>query len=334
MGEEDKSVCQKDETQELMLRYLSGELSDDEQSRIEEKFFADEHYFEQMLAAEDGLIDDFVQGRLSPSEREKFDRFLRSSPYESCEIDFVKELIKNVEEAGPPEPDQSGRRADTLISKLQSLLVLTQRRFPSRQLSFAALILGILSIPFIIWNLTLQRKIRNLELERVALEQKGQQLEKQIIEQRENNLILTEKAENEQNLRSQIERELDDLTQSIPRIARVAVAHVLLTTESITRGTTRVPTVHLQPETRQLKIDIDLETSDNYKDYSAVIMTFDGRRVWTTNEIREHQSNSHRRVLVLPAKIFSSDDYILTLRGEAEGSGFIDLRDYSFRVRR
>src|ERR1041384_500283 len=79
MDKEEKNMRQKDEQRELMLEYLSGELSEDDQERIEEKLFADDRYFEQMVAEEDALIDDYVQGRLAAAKREKFERFLRSS---------------------------------------------------------------------------------------------------------------------------------------------------------------------------------------------------------------------------------------------------------------
>jgi hypothetical protein len=326
-------VQQEDEPNELMLRYLSGDLSEDARKRIEERFFADPQYFEGMLAAEDALIDDFVRGTLSEGDHENLDRFLKSSPYELQEIEFVKDLIRNLSKAHSPVSDESTVTADRYRSKLR-LFALSKLAFRSKLLRFAALILGIFSITIVIWNLALQRKIAGIEARRIVLEQREQQLKEQVIQRDEENLSLESKLENERSFRGQLERELDNVTQRIPSIPRTAAVSILLTTEAITRGAAHAPTVHIRPETRLLRIEIELESSDNHKNYGAVIKTFDGRRVWGADQIRRDQSIAQRCVLMLPARIFPSDDYILTLSGQNDSDNSVDVRDYSFHVRR
>ena len=326
---------EKDEPQELILRYLSGELSDEAQSRIEEKFFTDEQYFERMLAAEDALIDDFVQGKLSSEDQEKFSRFIASSAYELREIEFVKELIADVLEAGPPELNTSETSLGRPRSKWHSILEYFKMKFRVKQLSLAALVLlGVLSIPVMIWNLRLQRQLRQIEAERNTLEQSKQEMKQQIIEQKEINSDLTEQVESERNLRNQIEKDLAELTQSLPRIARASVASIMLTTEAATRGGSHIPMVHLQPEARQLRIEIELKRSDDFKNYGGVIRTFNGQTVWSTNDIRSNQSSARRLIVQIPTNPLPSDDYIFTLKGQTGDGRSVDIRDYTFRVRR
>src|SRR5437870_3724313 len=67
------------EDEALMTRYLLGQLSEDEQKQIEESFFTDDSYYEQLLARENELAYDYAQGGLSAVERELFEkRFMRS----------------------------------------------------------------------------------------------------------------------------------------------------------------------------------------------------------------------------------------------------------------
>jgi hypothetical protein len=63
-----------------LVRYLLGDaLPDAEQTEIEERFFTDELYFDHVLAIEDDLIDSHIQGRLSDSERSRFERYFLAS---------------------------------------------------------------------------------------------------------------------------------------------------------------------------------------------------------------------------------------------------------------
>ena len=77
----------------VAVKYLLGELSGAEQRRFEERYFADDHIFEEFLIIEDELIDDYVQEKLSPSERERFERQFLTSPMRERRVRFSRALI-------------------------------------------------------------------------------------------------------------------------------------------------------------------------------------------------------------------------------------------------
>jgi hypothetical protein len=60
--------------------YLLGLLPDDEAARLEEEYFADAPAFEAMLAAEDELVDDYVAGALSETDRRAFEQRTSERP--------------------------------------------------------------------------------------------------------------------------------------------------------------------------------------------------------------------------------------------------------------
>lgn len=67
----------KDQMEELdtrLRRYLLGELSDEEQQQIEERLLVDNDYVEQMLIAEEDLIDDYLNGALPPAQRDTYEK--------------------------------------------------------------------------------------------------------------------------------------------------------------------------------------------------------------------------------------------------------------------
>ncbi len=65
---------------QLVIRYLLGEASQQEQNQIEEQFFADDDFFEHLLAVEDELIDCYLRSELAPREREQFEKHFLASP--------------------------------------------------------------------------------------------------------------------------------------------------------------------------------------------------------------------------------------------------------------
>src|SRR5260370_34758164 len=67
-------MVERTEDERRILRYLLGDLPEAEQIEVEQRFFSDDRYFEQLLALEDELTYDYLRGDLSRDERVKFER--------------------------------------------------------------------------------------------------------------------------------------------------------------------------------------------------------------------------------------------------------------------
>lgn len=61
-------------TDEILRRYLLGDLAENDRYVIDERLLVDDGLAEQVSLCESALIDDYVTGRLTPNERELFDR--------------------------------------------------------------------------------------------------------------------------------------------------------------------------------------------------------------------------------------------------------------------
>jgi hypothetical protein len=84
--------------QEPMFRYLLGELSEKEQREIEERYFTDTEYFEDLLKLEEDLIDEYAQDKALSGKHEKRDRTLVAKIEELPETRFAKEWINGIVE--------------------------------------------------------------------------------------------------------------------------------------------------------------------------------------------------------------------------------------------
>jgi hypothetical protein len=52
--------------EQTIQRYLLGELPESEQVTLEQEYFADQQLFEQIVQLENGLVDKYARGLLSP----------------------------------------------------------------------------------------------------------------------------------------------------------------------------------------------------------------------------------------------------------------------------
>jgi anti-sigma factor RsiW len=79
--------------------YLLGELTEEEQSRLEEEYFADPAFFQEVRARRDDLIDAYLRGELSPDERARFETYFMATPRRRERVEFARTLVKTVDQA-------------------------------------------------------------------------------------------------------------------------------------------------------------------------------------------------------------------------------------------
>ncbi len=82
------------EEEKLVRSYLLGELSADKLRQVEERLMTDNIFNEQVDIAEDELIDDCVQGRLSENEKTRLEAVYLSTPEGRKRINFAEALIE------------------------------------------------------------------------------------------------------------------------------------------------------------------------------------------------------------------------------------------------
>jgi hypothetical protein len=92
--------------EELAKRFLLGQLSPEEQERIEELAFTDPQSFAFLESAEDDLIDEFVYDDLSSEERDRFQKHFLAQPGRREHLRVARALRHNLEQ-DEPEPHRS-----------------------------------------------------------------------------------------------------------------------------------------------------------------------------------------------------------------------------------
>lgn len=90
-------------TQESIRQYLLGQAPQEDSARLEEQILTDETLFQELLAVEDELVDDYLNDKLSPGELLSFENHFLLAPDHQRKLRFGRALHKYLDVAGTPE---------------------------------------------------------------------------------------------------------------------------------------------------------------------------------------------------------------------------------------
>jgi hypothetical protein len=107
---------ERPESEELFMMYLLGELSEEDQARLEEVFLVDDGYYEQLLVAEDELRYDYAQGLLDPGRRQRFEKRFAVSPADREKLAFATALVSTLSAPGLVPPQATLQLTEALPS--------------------------------------------------------------------------------------------------------------------------------------------------------------------------------------------------------------------------
>lgn len=88
----------------IARRFLLGELSAEEQARIEEQAFEDPNTFAAIEASQEDLIDDFLNDELSPEEKDHFQNYFLAQPGRRQDLRMGRVLQQYLDRDEVPEP--------------------------------------------------------------------------------------------------------------------------------------------------------------------------------------------------------------------------------------
>ncbi len=80
---------------DLLKRYLLGDLPGDEEEALEQRLFVEDGLFELAEALEAEVLEDYSRGMLTPAQNARIARFLRVSPDGRARLAVVRGLAQN-----------------------------------------------------------------------------------------------------------------------------------------------------------------------------------------------------------------------------------------------
>src|SRR5215472_3372564 len=164
----------------LLVRYLLGNLTEEEQVRVEDQAFDDREYLNALEAAEVDLIDAYVRGELPREQRSAFESRFLVVPQRRRKVEFARALAQVTDEtkaADLPVPPFSGWRA---------LVGAIRRWNPALQFAtgMAVLLCAVGALWLIGQNAAMRSQVATADAERQRLDLQQQDLRRQLEQER------------------------------------------------------------------------------------------------------------------------------------------------------
>jgi len=310
----------------LLIRYLLGDVAEDEQASIEERFFQDDSYFEELSALEDELINDYVGGRMAVEDQLRFDRRMASSPELRRRVDFTRGLVDAVGVAG-----RDARPRPTASSNLASFLTLSGPGHSAARKLAIAMTLGFVIVAG--WSFLQRRALKfeigELQRDRARLEHQGQTLTMNVTEDRVRISQLADEL-------LSAERKGADLDQQLRSLARQSEPFAsFFLMPGLSRGgdgDDRPPRL-IVPSAHAMRLRLVLPAGEPSRRYRATLKTVDGDQLWGEESLSAQPTGSGTIVtLRLPSSAVPEGRYVLTVE-EDQAPGSV-VGSYYFSVLR
>src|SRR5262245_5456037 len=87
------------QSENLIQRYLLGELTEADQAALEQELLMDRGEFDRVWAVENELIDSYVRGEMSPADQERFGGHYLVSPLHRERVAIAKSFLADIDQA-------------------------------------------------------------------------------------------------------------------------------------------------------------------------------------------------------------------------------------------
>lgn len=317
-------MMKPDIQENLMRRYLLGDLPESETNELEIQVLHDDEKFEELWEIENRLVDGYVRGRLSPADQERFERHYHASPIHSQRVTVARHLVEEADRSGTaaiPVPANASWSA-RFFEKLGFPLLSLQSAFAAAMLLFAVCSL---------WLLLDRARLRNERDRLRAASQSEQNREDSLSQQLASAQAESKKLESEiERLRN--ERNANTQLPIQPERTPPPTIYSILLSPMLVRSSNNAQTATIPPQTDLVRLQLKVNR-ENEQRFKVTVGTVEGRKVWE-QQIKPptDQARNSTISVQIPAGKLPTGDYILTLSGSEAAGLTSEINRYFFRV--
>jgi len=316
------------QNENLIRRYLLGELAEADQAALEKELLIDRGKFEQVWAVENELVDSYVRGEMSRADRKRFESHYLASPLHRERVAIAESFLTDIDQA-------VGERVEVREKKP---VVYWRRRFP---LHLPRLVFGPVFAMVLVMALLLTFSLVWSYIERVRLTgqiakvQKEAQTEHASLRQRERELasrnqeIEKEIADVSQR-NEQLKAELEQLRRREQATTSTVLSYLLAPASLRSQKGPPLTTISLSAGNARLMMDL---YNNDYANYQVILQTVEGREILRrrTGKLRFGKDRAFATLRVNAGDL-ANGDYILILLGQTADGRSEEIDRYFFRV--
>ena len=324
------------ENENIIRRFLFGEMPEEERFEFEEKFITNVDLFEQIKTVEDELIEKYVRGWMDSVERSKFEKHFLNTKKRRERVEFSRLMISKVkEESLVFKKNDEMMSEDSVWQKLAGLLLTPQ--------SAVATAFTIIVIGFGGWVLYQNFGSRESESVKSQNEEVSQTPEKSFTPTPENssselpkNLKDNLSNKNSTNINTTVKKTPKPANSNSSKtptptkipIVKVAPNPVLALFAGTMRSGGKNNVLNLPKDSKGATLVLNLESVD-YKTYQAQLTDADGRVIFARGDLKARKLKIG---FFISAKNLKKGDYIIKLNGKNISGENESVADYQFRV--
>ena len=295
---------------------------------MEERLMTDDNLYQELLFAEDDLIDEYLFGKLPEADSPKFKQRFLHVPELRQNVGFTAALRNHARKqpaqvVAPVQEDPAPQRT-SIFDWFKGLFMQ-----PAIGVALAAVLLAVVALN--VWlinrNSRLTNRIAQLEAQQTSPQQ---QLDAAL----KRNEELSQTIAQQQQLLEEESRKIKELEQrnipSPPADKPAAGIFAVVLTSGLVRDPGQATTRISVPRDKQtVRFKLDVAPAD-YQTYHAILETADGKRKWDRKGLRFATGNFVP--FDVPATVVTPDDYCVVLSGVKSSNTQDPLARYCFRV--
>jgi anti-sigma factor RsiW len=322
------SVMKIDQSENLIRKYLLGELEEADQAALEQELLIDRGKFERVWAVENELVDSYVRGEMSRADRERFESHYLASPLHRERVAIAESFLTNIDKAV----------GETVEVSEKEPLVPWRRRFPLRSPRpvfgpvFGMLLVMALLLAFgLVWSYIERVRLTG----QIANVQKEAQTERELLKQREReqasrNQEFEKQIADVSRRNEQLKAELEQLRQRRQSAAPIVLSFLLAPAPE--RGEKAPPQTTIPLSAGKARMLMELDHND-YANYQIILQTVEGREILRSRTAKV-RFGKDRAFAALPVKAgeLTKGDYVLILLGQTADGKIEEIDRYFFRV--
>lgn len=291
------------EIKDAMIRYLLGMATPVEQEALEDRYAADPQVFEQLVAVENELLDQYARHELSAKDRIAVERHVLAHPRRHARAQFAAALIAESDKWTPPQ--------ELLFSFRQRWANWWRGSHHSWELSFGLTAAAILLIAGVWW---LWRKPAPSNVAQPSIASISPTA-----------VISSSPAP---TATSPTPTPVVTPQPTVKPSAPAVLAFTLV--GAVVRDGGKTQRLSIPPDTKQVQLKMNL-TGEEYPQYQMQLRTSAGKEILTQTKLKP-AANKKSVTVNIPSNQLPQGDYFLALSGVSADNEAEELVTYFFRV--
>jgi len=317
----------------LLKRFLLAELSQDEQSEVEERLFSDPEYFSQFRAAEDDLIDEYLYGDLDENERERFERYFLITPERRDSLRVARALRQYISKNGKTAVAERAEDDPAPSSAKRSILDLLHVRSPALRFSFATavILISVAGVWLVMRTVPRNEPSPALQANTAAT----QPTPPEIAQSRpgQNNQGQTTQSSPSKNVGGDMGKNGGIRHSQPPRHPPARIYSFLILPLGQVRGEGEANEITPPAEARVVNLQIPLIEEAAYRRYRVALQTDAGGKIKSWGNLKSTRGEMGQTISVtIPAKSLKQQKYRLVLSGVSDSGEFRVISTFHFKV--